>query len=152
MWLVQRRDIFLRYERCTACSVLDICFLTIGLSILTGIVLADADNRYSAGRAFQLYLAFIFKAGVRIGAFGNLMSCLAGIVSPLTAALAVRTGIFGPVFSFCFVMETALAVGAFGLFLLISNSKGPEGDDRKARLSSLCAEALKKARLISQHY
>ena len=119
------------------------------------------------------YLVLLFKAGVRVGIFGNLVSCLAGIVSPLTAAFAAGSGVFGFMFSIRFMIEasliilaiagmmktgkkkplgiiiilgnylyfsiagtmiplgmqdagywikTALAVGAFGIFILISDS------------------------------
>ena len=46
------------------------------------------------------YLLLIYKAGVRVGTFGNIASCLAGIVSPLSAACAVSTGVFRFVFAF----------------------------------------------------
>ena len=119
------------------------------------------------------YLVLIFKAGVRVGTFGNIVSCFAGIISPLLAAFAVSMGIFRLLFAARFMIEitlitlaaagmmkagkkrpfgiviilgnylfcsitgtliplcmqnpgywvkTALAVGAFGLFLLYSNS------------------------------
>ena len=58
----------------------------------------------------SIYLTFIFKAGVRVGIFGNLISCLAGIVSPLTAALAEISGIFKLMFILRFPIETALVI------------------------------------------
>lgn len=58
----------------------------------------------------SIYLAFIFKVKVRVGIFGNLISCLAGIVSPLTAALAGKAGIFKLMFLLRFPIEAALVV------------------------------------------
>lgn len=56
------------------------------------------------------YLLLIYKAGVRVGTFGNIASCLAGIVSPLSAAFAVSTGVFRLVFAFRPVIEMALII------------------------------------------
>ena len=42
-------------------------FLTIGLSILVGIVLANADTKSSAGRAVQLYLVSATLSTVLFG-------------------------------------------------------------------------------------
>ena len=42
-------------------------FLTISLTILVGVVLADADNKSSAGRAVQLYLATAVVSAVLFG-------------------------------------------------------------------------------------
>ena len=47
-----------------------------------------------------VYLVLIFKAKVRVGTFGNILSCLAGIVSPLTAALAVKIEFFEWLFAY----------------------------------------------------
>ena len=124
-----------------------------------------------------VYLVLIFKAKVRVGTFGNILSCLAGIVSPLTAALAVKIEFFEWLFAYRYILEMALivlaaigmlkgkssalgiviilgnylffsiagtiiplcmqnprywiestlAVGAFGLFLLIANSRSIGG-------------------------
>ncbi len=127
------------------------------------------------------YLLLIYKAGVRAGTFGNLASCLAGIVSPLSAALAASIGVFRLIFAFRLMIEaalvilaaagmmksgkkrplgiviilgnylfcsiagtmiplgmqspgywikTALAVGAFGLFLLLADRDLPPVDDK----------------------
>ena len=57
-----------------------------------------------------VYLMLIFKAGVRVGVFGNIVSCFAGIVSPLSAALAGSSGVFRLLFVFRFMIEMALVI------------------------------------------
>lgn len=54
------------------------------------------------------YLLLIFKAGVRVGVFGNIASCFAGIVTPLSAAFAVSIGVFRLVFAFRLMIELVL--------------------------------------------
>lgn len=56
------------------------------------------------------YLLLIYKADVRVGSFGNIASCLAGIISPLSAAFAVSTGVFRFVFAFRLLIESALII------------------------------------------
>ena len=135
------------------------------------------------------YLLLIYTAGVRAGTFGNIASCLAGIVAPLSAAIAVSTGVFRFIFAFRLIIEmalialaaaammkegkkrplgiviifgnylfcsiagtmiplciqnpgywikTALAVGAFGAFLLFSDSNVIE-DPEKPKKTSVVA-------------
>ena len=71
----------------------------------------------------SIYLTFIFKAGVRVGIFGNLISCLAGIVSPLTAALAEISGIFKLMFILRFPLETALVILAAAGMIKAGNKR-----------------------------
>jgi len=56
------------------------------------------------------YLLLIHRADVRVGSFGNIASCLAGIISPLSAAFAVSTGVFRFVFAFRLLIESALII------------------------------------------
>ncbi len=56
------------------------------------------------------YLLLIYKADVRVGSFGNIASCLAGIVTPLSAAFAVSIEAFRLVFAVRLMIEIALVI------------------------------------------
>lgn len=72
------------------------------------------------------YLLLIYKADVRVGSFGNIASCLAGIVSPLSAVFAVSTEVFRLVFAVRLMIEMALIILAVAA-MMTAGKKRPLG-------------------------